>query len=51
MLRIYGKNNLSKWMKLISFSNPYRLIKIKVWKKFGYFIPRKTYDEYIALLN
>lgn len=51
MIRIYGKRNLSLWLKLIGFSNPYRTIKIKVWQKLGYFIPRKKYRDYVALLN
>lgn len=45
-LRVYGKQNLDRWLKLIGFSNPYVAAKISFWKKRGYFIPRKNYSWY-----
>lgn len=50
-LRIYGKRNLELWMQKISFLNPYRLAKYKVWKKFGEVLPYQSYADYLKLLN
>lgn len=51
MIRIYGIKNLENWIKTFGFSNPWVKIKIKVWKKLGYFPIKKSYPEYLQLLN
>lgn len=45
-IRIYGKRNLNKWIKEIGFRNSSKSIKIDFWKKFGYFVPKKSYTYY-----
>lgn len=50
-IRIYGKRNLEKWVKEIGFKNLYIISKIKFWKKYGYFVPRKDYNYYIRHLS
>ena len=45
MIRIYGKRNLQLWLDNFGFSNLWVLLKIKVWKKLGYFPIRKSFDE------
>ena len=47
MVRMYGKRNLQLWLDLIGFQNPSRIVKIKFWKKFGFFVPRKNYCYYV----
>jgi hypothetical protein len=47
MLRLYGKKNLENWLKTFGFSNPWIKLKIKIWKKLGYFPINKTYPELI----
>lgn len=50
-LRIYGKRNLRNWISKIGFQNPYIIAKISLWKKLGYFIPRKNYAYYVSILS
>ena len=50
-LRMYGKENLERWMNQFGFQNPYRLLKIQVWKKFGEVLPYQTYQDYVNLLS
>lgn len=50
-LEIDGKKNLDKWIKLIGFSNPKHLTKIKVWEKLGYCPPRTKYAERVKILE
>ncbi len=46
---IYGRENLSKWMKHIGFSNPNHITKIEVWKKFGFYLPETSINERLIL--
>ena len=48
MVRMYGKTNLKHWLELIGFQNPSRIVKIKFWEKFGYFVPKKNYKYYAS---
>jgi len=50
-IRMYGKRNLEKWMKEIGLKNSSKTVKIRFWKKFGYFIPRKNYNYYKTKLS
>jgi hypothetical protein len=45
MLRIYGKKNLENWLKNFGFSNSWINLKLKIWKKLGYYPINKTYPE------
>jgi len=51
MIRIYGKRNLKKWLKTFGFNNPWIKLKIKVWKKLGYYPIGKTYEELKEILK
>ncbi len=48
---IYGKENLIKWMKEIGLKNKKHLMKIKIWKKLGYYKPHTSYKERLKILN
>jgi len=50
-LRLYGKENIKRWMEEIGFLNPYRLLKLEVWKKTGEVLPKQSYYDYLNLLN
>jgi len=45
MLRLYGKKNLENWLKNFGFSNHWIKLKIKIWRKLGFFPINKTYSE------
>ena len=45
LLRMYGKKNLENWLNNFGFSNSWINLKLKVWKKLGYFPIKKTYSE------
>lgn len=51
MIRMYGRKNLFKWIKIFGFSNPWTNVKIKVWQKFGYFPIQKNYTNYLQMLK
>ncbi len=51
MIRIYGKRNLQLWLDNFGFSNPWILLKIKVWKKLGYFPIKKSFNELSKFVN
>lgn len=51
LLRMYGKRNLELWLKNFGFSNNWINLKIKFWKKFGYFEIGKNYIELQKLLD
>ncbi len=51
MIRIYGKKNLQLWLKNFGFFNPWILLKIRVWKKLGYFPIGKSFDELSKLIG
>lgn len=51
MIRLYGRKNLFKWMRIFGFSNPWTLVKIKVWKKYGYFPIQKNYIDYLQMIK
>ena len=38
-------------MKLVGFSNPKHITKIKVWEKLGYCPPKTTYLERLKILK
>ena len=38
-IHLYGEESLFRWMNLIGTSNPKKLIKFDIWKKYGY-LPR-----------
>ena len=51
MIRIYGKRNLKKWLKVFGFRNPWIKLKIKVWKKLGYYPIGKTFSKLKEILK
>ena len=51
MIRIYGKKNLDNWMNNFGFYNDWILMKLKIWKKLGYFPIRKSFLELKKIYN
>lgn len=51
LLRMYGHKNLNLWMENFGFYNSWTLLKLKVWKKLGYYPIRKSYNEISKLLK
>ena len=49
LLRMYGKRNLKLWLKNFGFSNSWIKLKIKIWKKLGYFLIGKSYKKLLNL--
>jgi len=45
IIRMYGNKNLKNWMNNFGFFNDWILIKLKVWKKLGYFPIRRSFSE------
>lgn len=51
LLRMYGKRNLKLWLKNFGFSNHWIKLKIRVWKKLGYFPIKKSYNKLKTVLK
>lgn len=50
-LRLYGNKNLQSWMKIIGFSNSFKILKYKVYKKFKQVPPKLSHAQLMKLLN
>ena len=50
-LELGGKKNLKKFTELIGFRNPKHLTKIEIWKRFGFYPPRLSYQQRLNILN
>ena len=48
---ISGKENLEKWMSVITPNNPVHVSKYLFWKKFGYYEPKSTLQARLDALN
>ena len=48
---IYGKDNFSKWMKIIGFRNQNHLSKIAIWEKVGFYVPYTPMKERLLILR
>lgn len=48
---ISGKDNFNRWFREIGSSNPKHLRKFKIWKMFGFYPPRLTHNERVAMLE
>jgi hypothetical protein len=44
-IKVRGKKNVETWMKIIGFHNPSKLIKYKVWQKFGFCPPNSNIEQ------
>ncbi len=51
LLRMYVKRNLRLWLNLFLFSNDCIKIKLKVWRKLGYYPVEKTYRYLLKILK
>lgn len=50
-IRIYGKDNLEKWISEIGFHNPKHFTKYQIWKEFGHCPKKMTTPEREAVLR
>lgn len=48
---INGKGNLDKWMKEIGFRSQKHLIKLELWRKYGFCKPFLSYNKRKEMLN
>lgn len=51
LLRMYGNRNLNLWLEEFGFMNSWTLMKIRAWKKLGYYPIRKSYSELKTILS
>ncbi len=50
-LDINGRDNLDKWMGEIGFRSPKHLVKLELWKKYGFCKPFLSYNQREKLVN
>jgi len=48
---IHGEKNLKKWINKIGINNPCKLIKYKIWKKYGYCPPKMAFKQLENILK
>jgi hypothetical protein len=44
-IMVRGEKNVENWIKTIGFNNPSKIVKYKVWKKFGHCPPDSNIEE------
>ena len=48
---ISGKDNLTRWVKIIGINNPVQKTKYLVWKKTGFYTPRSSLESRLKALD
>jgi len=50
-INLSGVKNLKRWMEIVKFNNPKHMTKYLIWKNFGFYPPKLSFNDRLKILE